>query len=218
MADLVGAVAALIAELGGPAVLFGMAWSGVQTVRFALDHPDLVTALVLEDSTPGSGTSPDKAGAMLAPVPECPSARADRGGRASLCPPACTATAASRCIAQRAGRSDRPDGVLNPPDLCRRATSTPPRTYEPSSAKVACRRSSSTASTTTSRGKAAAEVLAHGNRPGPSSRRARRGTSTARVIAYKQNLKAPHEPNDPQHAWRASPGTAGLRRMAWRDW
>lgn len=68
--DLAASVAEVVTGLGRSAVLFGMSWGGVLAIRVALDHPQLVTGLVLGDSTPGSGTSAAKAAAMRARVPE----------------------------------------------------------------------------------------------------------------------------------------------------
>ncbi|WP_225992690.1 alpha/beta fold hydrolase, partial [Actinomadura montaniterrae] len=46
------------------ASVLGTSWGGVIATRFALRHPDRLDALVLADSTRGSGTAPAKAAAM----------------------------------------------------------------------------------------------------------------------------------------------------------
>ncbi|WP_217166845.1 alpha/beta fold hydrolase [Streptomyces sp. AC512_CC834] len=48
----------------------GVSWGGVIALRLATRHPELVASLTVADSTPGSGTSPEKAAAMRARVPE----------------------------------------------------------------------------------------------------------------------------------------------------
>lgn len=74
-----------------PVVLLGTSWGGVIAMALALRHPDLVTALVVVDSTRGSGTSSSKAAAMRSRVTDL----ADRG-------PAAVA-------AERAGALTAPD-------------------------------------------------------------------------------------------------------------
>ncbi|CAM5237098.1 hypothetical protein STENM223S_02327 [Streptomyces tendae] len=54
----------------GQAHVVGVSWGGVIALRLATLHPDLVASLTVADSTPGSGTSPEKAAAMRARVPE----------------------------------------------------------------------------------------------------------------------------------------------------
>ncbi|OLT11173.1 hydrolase [Actinomadura sp. CNU-125] len=57
--------AALIAARGhGEAVVLGMSFGGVIAARLAQRHPRLVRALILGDSTRGSGRSPEQAAAM----------------------------------------------------------------------------------------------------------------------------------------------------------
>lgn len=59
------AAAALIeAVSSGPAVVLGVSWGGVTATRLALRHPELVSALVLADSSAGAGTKPENAAAM----------------------------------------------------------------------------------------------------------------------------------------------------------
>ncbi|MFF2083003.1 alpha/beta fold hydrolase [Nocardia sp. NPDC058176] len=59
-----------------PAVLFGTSWGGVVAMSAALRRPDRVAALVLADSTRGSGTDGAKATAMRARIAEL----AEHGG------------------------------------------------------------------------------------------------------------------------------------------
>lgn len=59
------AAAALVRSLGHDrADVLGVSWGGVTATRLALRHPDLVAALVLADSSVGSGTTPERAAAM----------------------------------------------------------------------------------------------------------------------------------------------------------
>lgn len=52
-------------ELGCEAAdVLGTSFGGVVATRMALRHPDRVRSLVLADSTPGSGTTPERAAAM----------------------------------------------------------------------------------------------------------------------------------------------------------
>jgi 3-oxoadipate enol-lactonase len=60
------AAAGLIRSLGyDRAVVIGVSWGGVTATRLTLRHPGLVEALILADSSVGSGTTPDQASAML---------------------------------------------------------------------------------------------------------------------------------------------------------
>ncbi|MFB4303079.1 alpha/beta fold hydrolase [Actinomadura sp. NTSP31] len=52
------------------ASVLGTSWGGVIATRFALRHPGRLDALVLADSTRGSGTTPEKAAAMRARAAE----------------------------------------------------------------------------------------------------------------------------------------------------
>lgn len=49
---------------GGPVHVLGVSWGGVIALRLALRHPDLVTSLVIADSTRGSGQCEDGAAKM----------------------------------------------------------------------------------------------------------------------------------------------------------
>lgn len=61
------AAAALIAaESDGPAAVLGVSWGGVTATRLVLRHPELVSALILADSSAGAGTKPEQAAAMRA--------------------------------------------------------------------------------------------------------------------------------------------------------
>ena len=61
------AAASLIAaESDGPVAVLGVSWGGVTATRLVLRHPDLVSALVLADSSAGVGTKPEQATAMRA--------------------------------------------------------------------------------------------------------------------------------------------------------
>ncbi|MFJ3670441.1 alpha/beta fold hydrolase [Streptomyces sp. NPDC090106] len=68
--DFADTAAAVIRAHGGRAHVVGVSWGGVIALRLAVRHPGLVESLTVADSTPGSGTSPDKAAAMRARVPE----------------------------------------------------------------------------------------------------------------------------------------------------
>ncbi len=52
------------------AVILGVSWGGLVATRFALRHPDRVRALVLADTSRGSGFDPELAQMMLARVRE----------------------------------------------------------------------------------------------------------------------------------------------------
>ncbi len=59
------AAADLIRSLGCErSIVLGVSWGGVTATRLALRHPDLVDALILADSSVGSGTSSKNAEAM----------------------------------------------------------------------------------------------------------------------------------------------------------
>lgn len=65
------AAAGVLDDLGiARASVLGTSWGGVIATRFALRHPDRLDALVLADSTRGSGTAPAKAAAMRARAAE----------------------------------------------------------------------------------------------------------------------------------------------------
>ncbi|GHB61625.1 3-oxoadipate enol-lactonase [Streptomyces viridiviolaceus] len=78
------AAAEVILARGGSAHVLGVSWGGVIALRLAVRHPRLVRSLVVADSSPGSGTDPEKAAAMRARVPELaslgPRAFAERRG------------------------------------------------------------------------------------------------------------------------------------------
>ena len=59
------AAADLISSLGYErAVVLGVSWGGVTATRLAIRHPELVSALILADSSVGSVTNPKQAEAM----------------------------------------------------------------------------------------------------------------------------------------------------------
>ena len=61
------AAASLIrSESDTPVAVLGVSWGGVTATRLILRHPDLVSALVLADSSAGAGTKPEQAEAMRA--------------------------------------------------------------------------------------------------------------------------------------------------------
>ncbi|MFJ9815273.1 alpha/beta fold hydrolase [Streptomyces sp. NPDC101151] len=62
--DFADAAAALIRERGTNAHVLGVSWGGVIALRLAVRHPDLVTSLIVADSSPGSGTDAAKAAGM----------------------------------------------------------------------------------------------------------------------------------------------------------
>lgn len=64
--DYADTAARLIAERGGDAHVVGVSWGGVIAMRLAVRHPELVSSLVIADSTRGSGTAEEKAAAMRA--------------------------------------------------------------------------------------------------------------------------------------------------------
>lgn len=55
---------------GSRAHVLGVSWGGVIALRLATRHPDLIASLTIADSTPGSGTTPEKAAGMRARVAE----------------------------------------------------------------------------------------------------------------------------------------------------
>lgn len=71
MDEYADAAAGLLDGLGvRRAALLGVSWGGVVATRFALRHPSRLSALLLADSSRGSGTSPQKAAAMRARAAE----------------------------------------------------------------------------------------------------------------------------------------------------
>ena len=61
------AAASLIAaEADGPVAVLGVSWGGVTATRLVLRHPELVSALILADSSAGAGTKAEQAEAMRA--------------------------------------------------------------------------------------------------------------------------------------------------------
>lgn len=64
--DLVDEITELVEAVSPdrPVVLLGTSWGGVIAMSLALRRPDLVAALIVADSTRGSGTSPERAAAM----------------------------------------------------------------------------------------------------------------------------------------------------------
>ncbi|KOV64088.1 hydrolase [Streptomyces sp. MMG1121] len=76
--DYADTAAAVIRERGGRAHVVGVSWGGVIALRLATLHPDLVVSLTVADSSPGSGTTPERAAGMRARVHEL----ADLGPRA----------------------------------------------------------------------------------------------------------------------------------------
>ncbi|MBH5133432.1 MULTISPECIES: alpha/beta fold hydrolase [Streptomyces] len=68
--DYADTAAAVIRARAADAHVVGVSWGGVIALRLATRHPELVASLAVADSTPGSGTSPEKAAAMRARVPE----------------------------------------------------------------------------------------------------------------------------------------------------
>ena len=61
------AAASLIrAESDGPVAVLGVSWGGVTATRLILRHPELVSTLILADSSAGAGTKPEQAEAMRA--------------------------------------------------------------------------------------------------------------------------------------------------------
>ncbi|MGJ3507791.1 alpha/beta fold hydrolase [Enemella sp. A6] len=67
--DLSATVIELLDELNlDRVVLFGTSWGGVIATRVALEHPERVRALVLADSTRGSGITVERAAGMRARV------------------------------------------------------------------------------------------------------------------------------------------------------
>lgn len=82
--DFADTAAALIRQRGGHAHVLGVSWGGVIALRLAARHPDLVSSLIVADSSAGSGTDPAKAEAMRARAAELaelgPRAFAERRG------------------------------------------------------------------------------------------------------------------------------------------
>jgi pimeloyl-ACP methyl ester carboxylesterase len=71
MDDFADSAAAVLADAGiGVAHIVGVSFGGVVAVRLALRHPGIVRSLVLADSTPGSGVSPERAADMRRRVVE----------------------------------------------------------------------------------------------------------------------------------------------------
>ncbi|WP_419841734.1 alpha/beta fold hydrolase [Candidatus Poriferisodalis sp.] len=60
------AASLLKAQSADPVLLLGVSWGGVIATRLVLRHPDLVSGLVLADSSVGAGTTPERAEAMRA--------------------------------------------------------------------------------------------------------------------------------------------------------
>ncbi|MFC7938433.1 alpha/beta fold hydrolase [Streptomyces sp. NPDC057387] len=90
--DYADTAAAVIRARAADAHVVGVSWGGVIALRLATRHPELVASLTVADSTPGSGTSPEKAAAMRARVPELerlgPRAFAEERGPRLLSPDA----------------------------------------------------------------------------------------------------------------------------------
>ncbi|MFK4802370.1 alpha/beta fold hydrolase [Streptomyces sp. MPA0124] len=90
--DYADTAAAVIRDRAADAHVVGVSWGGVIALRLATRHPELVASLTVADSTPGSGTSPEKAAAMRARVPELerlgPRAFAEERGPRLLSPDA----------------------------------------------------------------------------------------------------------------------------------
>ncbi|ROZ98098.1 alpha/beta fold hydrolase [Gordonia sp. OPL2] len=78
--DVVSTVVDLLTSRwpGRAVILVGTSWGGVIATAVALRNPECVAALVLADSTRGSGTTPDKARAMRARIDDL----RDRGAEA----------------------------------------------------------------------------------------------------------------------------------------
>ncbi|MEU9597572.1 alpha/beta fold hydrolase [Streptomyces sp. NPDC048109] len=90
--DYADTAAAVIRARAAEAHVVGVSWGGVIALRLATRHPELVASLTVADSTPGSGTGPEKAAAMRARVPELerlgPRAFAEERGPRLLSPDA----------------------------------------------------------------------------------------------------------------------------------
>ncbi|SEB77978.1 Pimeloyl-ACP methyl ester carboxylesterase [Streptomyces misionensis] len=103
MDDFADTAAEVIRARGGAAHVLGVSWGGVIALRLAVRHPGLVESLMICDSSPGSGTDPEKAAGMRA--------RAEELAR----------TGPEAFAAARAPRLVSPDA---PTDLVRRVTAT----------------------------------------------------------------------------------------------
>lgn len=119
--DYADTAAEVIRARGTDAHVVGVSWGGVIALRLATRHPDLVASLTVADSTPGSGTSPEKAAAMRARVPELESLGA-------------------RALAEKRGPRLLSEGA--PPELVRRvvdtmADSVRPPGYRPAAESMA---------------------------------------------------------------------------------
>ncbi|MFI9025930.1 alpha/beta fold hydrolase [Streptomyces sp. NPDC053560] len=97
--DFADTAAALIRQRGGRAHVLGVSWGGVIALRLAARHPELVSSLIVADSSAGSGTDPVKAEAMRARADELaevgPRAFAERRG------PRLVSDAAPEALVQR---------------------------------------------------------------------------------------------------------------------
>ncbi|MFE7706902.1 alpha/beta fold hydrolase [Streptomyces sp. NPDC057486] len=76
--DFADTAAALIRERASNAHVLGVSWGGVIALRLAARHPELVSSLIVADSSPGSGTDEAKAEGMRARAGEL----AELGARA----------------------------------------------------------------------------------------------------------------------------------------
>ncbi|AZG47325.1 alpha/beta fold hydrolase [Gordonia insulae] len=103
--DVVAAVIDLIERTwpAQPVTLLGTSWGGVVAIAVALRRPEIVAALVLADSTRGSGTTAGKADAMLARIAELRERGAD--AVAAERAPRLTAPGAAPIVCQTVRRS-----------------------------------------------------------------------------------------------------------------